>query len=300
MPRLHPVHSVGTRGQTHNSFLQVNTSWVPLVTNHIPVRRREEPLPSTTTEGWVPDDSDDNDDPFDGSRDEAGTQDGGNDDPVALEGANRKALFPCEVDGCTKVFQSYYNWFRHISIGKHTKRVERQSIRDYSIDKYVENIKQSQALSGLPQIIAAIESMRDQNVAPTNVAALPVGWALKTRRETKRFTPAQVAYLTAKFNVGAQTGIKHNPQDIAEMMRREAQFPEKTDWLTWTQIQGFWSRLAKQRERKQPANQAQAVPDEDENEIDLEAAGDDEYVNDHNRHIDESIQGVIDAEFEYW
>jgi hypothetical protein len=296
LPRLDPVHSVGTKGQKHNSILQVNTSWIPLVTNRIPAAEREQPPPSTSTEGWMPDDSDDNsgdtNESSDGNRD---------DDPTSLEGPNRKGLFQCEVEGCTKVFQSHRNWLRHITVGKHTKRVERQSLRDYSIDKYVQNIKQSQALSGLPQIFAAIESMQEAEAADVNLEAetpvvddLPIGWALKIRRPTKQFSLAQRTYLTEKFNIGARSGIKHNPQDIAKMMRRDPQFPDKSSWLTWNQIASFWSRLAKTREQQPPEQQGLDSQVPQEVEIDLEAAGNDEYVNNYLQDIDDTMQAVID------
>lgn len=46
---------------------------------------------------------------------------------------------------------------------------------------------------------------------------LKQGWALKSRREIKRFTSDQKKYLVEKF--GEETGRKCDPEEIAQQMR---------------------------------------------------------------------------------
>ena len=54
-----------------------------------------------------------------------------------------------------------------------------------------------------------------------------MGWALKIRRQTKRFTAAQRDFLPQKFNEGVRTGKKYNPHEVATQMRRDPHFPLK-------------------------------------------------------------------------
>lgn len=114
---------------------------------------------------------------------------------------------------------------------------------------------------------------------------------MKTRRETKRFTPKQIQYLTDKFNVGAQTGRKYDPHDIAKQMRSDELFKNNKDqWLTWQQIGSFWSRLAQKREQAGVGGASAVLPTD---EFDLAEIEDNEYANAFDEHIRESIDAVI-------
>lgn len=166
----------------------------------------------------------------------------------------------------------------------------RLSLRDFSIDTYIRRIETSQVFSGLPAVSEAIHSQRDAEAAPDGLAALEMGWALKVRKPTKRFTVRQRAFLTEKFEEGARTGRKYDPHNVAKQMRRHPDFPSKDDWLTWTQISSFWSRLSLNRER----SSAGLAPAPVDDEFDIEEAADDAYANAFEEHITESIQSVID------
>lgn len=289
--------TVGTRGQKHNSLLVGNTEhWVRLKTRNLPAAEREPAVTmGANEEGWVPDESDHEDNVQEA---EEVSQGGQNDDPVFLEGANRKRLFPCDVDGCIKVFQSYHNWYHHVTTGKHVKRVERQSLRDFSINKYVELLENKQAaVSSLPEVVDAIRSQRDQETAEeddSSIEPLPMGWALKMRRPSTEFSNAQKQFLTEKFNEGAKKkGTKWSPNDVAKLMRRQPQFPNKEDWLTATQIASFWSGLARKREERPAEQQANdnAVPDQRLYHTD--EIVDSEYANGFQEHMEDIFRSVI-------
>ena len=106
---------------------------------------------------------------------------------------------------------------------------------------------------------------------------LVVGWALgKPRPGGVRFSEKLRMYLTAKFEVGEGTGRKADPEQVALSMRsasneRNERLFEREEWLTKTQITGYFSRLSS---RQSSRGQEQASSTEEtsgEDEDDLEA-----------------------------
>ena len=84
-----------------------------------------------------------------------------------------------------------------------------------------------------------------------------MGWAIsKTHTACTRFSKKVKEYLTGKFVIGERTGRKSDPAQI-EKGTRTARNPSNerqfgcTEWLTKTQIKGFFSRLAASRRKEQ-------------------------------------------------
>ena len=110
---------------------------------------------------------------------------------------------------------------------------------------------------------------------------LDIGWALgKPRTGGVRFSEKVRMYLTAKFDMGERTGRKADPDHVAHSMRnarneRNERLFEREEWLTKTQITGFFSRLAsRQRSRSQDASATskdKAVQPEEDESQDIEA-----------------------------
>ena len=89
-------------------------------------------------------------------------------------------------------------------------------------------------------------------------STLNIGWALgKPRTGGVRFFEKVRMYLTAKFEVGERTGRKADPEQVELSMRsarneRNERLFEREEWLTKTQITGYFSRLSsRQRSRGQ-------------------------------------------------
>ena len=84
-----------------------------------------------------------------------------------------------------------------------------------------------------------------------------MGWALaKPRPGSSRFSDKVKRYLTAKFDLGEQTGHKVDPQQVSNDMRKARDEQNnrlfaREEWLTKSQVQGFFSRLAATRRRQQ-------------------------------------------------
>jgi hypothetical protein len=164
-------------------------------------------------------------------------------------------------------------------------------LRDYSIDNYVRQVEQNLLFSRAPSIVAALRSQQTEESEVETAYPLPRGWALKDRKENKRFTEAQKQFMTEKFNAGITNSKKYDPRDVAKLMRKDPRFPEKEDWLTAGQIQGFWSRLAQTREKTIPENQA-ASQDDDTDPNSEDQIGDDDIAH---RMFEENVDQTIES-----
>ena len=67
--------------------------------------------------------------------------------------------------------------------------------------------------------IVSLPAVQSETSLNPNSEFLNKGWALKGRREVKRFTEMQKTYLSEKFEVGERTGRKLDPEDVASDMR---------------------------------------------------------------------------------
>ena len=105
---------------------------------------------------------------------------------------------------------------------------------------------------------------------------LPLGWALQSpRRGAPRFSAKVKEYLTAKFDIGEKTKDKADPTQVALDMRsakddNNSRLFRREEWLTKTQVKGFFSRLPAARRRRGnediDLNDAYAEEEEEERE----------------------------------
>ena len=83
-----------------------------------------------------------------------------------------------------------------------------------------------------------------------------MGCAINKTTSSTRFLEKVRDYLTAKFLVGERTGCKADPTQVEKDMRtsrspsNERMF-NSSEWLTKSQIKGFFSRLAASRRKDQ-------------------------------------------------
>lgn len=180
LPMLSAVRLQMTRGQQHQA-LGARGTWAALVKDTITIENQENPPPQAWTNSFVPDEHDDFEEETDcPSRSEVPQAVCDVvDDIETIEGKYRKRLFLCDVEGCTKVYQSFRNLFRHQTIGRHVKRVERQNLHDFSIDNYIREIERNHFFSGAPTVLSALRAERDQESVEDSEYPLGMGWALK-------------------------------------------------------------------------------------------------------------------------
>ena len=104
--------------------------------------------------------------------------------------------------------------------------------------------------------MAHSDQQRSKNEACGSCSDLQLGWALhKPWSQAAQFTDEVKQYLTPKFDLGERTGNKADPGKVAADMRTSrtpdgSRMFEGKDWLTKSQVQGFFSRLAATRRRQ--------------------------------------------------
>jgi hypothetical protein len=176
------------------------------------------------------------------------------------------ALFECSVSGCTKAFHSFSDLELHQDIGNHTKSSQYDIIRRDWAKKF-RTVDSFSAEKAAPSQTCLVQLAMPESEA----AKAKVGWALSKPRSTKRFSASVKEYLTARFMIGERTGRKADAAQVAIDMRTardalNARIFHREDWLTKSQIQGFFSRLAAARRKEQGA----VVGLSPENEEDIE------------------------------
>ena len=156
-----------------------------------------------------------------------------------------------------KSFRTFSELESHLDIGDHCVKGERQSETLYDklrrdwVDMFTTSVnitKDGTCTSG---------SQQNVSLSPPSDQAVRMGWALpKPRAGSSRFTEKVKNYLTARFDLGEQTGRKADPQQVSGYMRKTTdeqnnRLFDKKGWLTKSQVQGFFSRPASSRRRQQ-------------------------------------------------
>ena len=186
------------------------------------------------------------------------------------------SIVECTVPGCEKVFKSFENLEIHLSAGNHTNTLVKETLYDslrkecavkfQTIDVICKG-KQSDS----SEVFATLTSH------PT-AAENKMGWALSKPSASSRFNMNVQNYLTAKFDIGEQTGCKFNSCDIEADMRKcrnennERRFTRE-EWLTSNQIKSFFSRLAAARKKRREMgaeDERDPVEDVDDSEVAFE------------------------------
>ncbi|KAL9983008.1 hypothetical protein ACROYT_G005129 [Oculina patagonica] len=179
---------------------------------------------------------------------------------TSTDGEETSGLFPCPEPGCLMVFRKVSELENHLDVGEHrqmrggSETVYDKLRRDWA-EKFL-NVDNNEGSSRAP--VAHCDERGDEfkYEAHSFCTDLQLGWALhKARNQGVRFPDDVKQYLTRKFDLGERTGNKTDPGKVAADMRT-ARRPDglrifdRKDWLTKSQVQVFFSRLAATR-RKQ-------------------------------------------------
>lgn len=178
---------------------------------------------------------------------------------TASDSEQSSGIFPCSEPGCQMVFKKFSELESHLDIGEHSQlhrdsdTVYDKLRRDWAA-KFL-TVDNDEETSRAP--VAHSDERRHRHEADSSSSDLQPGWALHKPRsaEAVRFTAEVKQYLTTKFDLGERTGNKADPGKVAADMRTarnpdSSRMFERKDWLTKSQVQGFFSRLAATRRRQ--------------------------------------------------
>ena len=165
-------------------------------------------------------------------------------------------LFFFSEPGCQMVFKKFSELESHLDVGEHrqVRRVS-ETVYDKLRRDWAEKFLAVDEETGRA-LVAHSDQQRDKHEASGSCSDLQLGWALyKPRSQAVRFTDEVKQYLTTKFDLGERTGNKADPGKVAADVRTSrtpdgSRMFERKDWLTKSQVQGFFSRLAATRRRQ--------------------------------------------------
>ena len=176
------------------------------------------------------------------------------------DGDNQLHLFECSEPGCVKSFPTFSELESHLNVGDHIikqARKDSETLYDKLRRDWVERFTTAVKITEDMPSTSSVQSASDQHDLPPSDPAVCMGWALaKPRAGPSKFTDKVKKYLTAKFDLGEQTGRKADPLQVSNDMRKakDAQNNRlfiREEWLTKSQVQGFFSRLAATKRRQQ-------------------------------------------------
>ena len=164
-------------------------------------------------------------------------------------------IFECSEPGCVKSFQLFSELEAHLDVGDHRVEAERQSETLYDTIRtdWVERFTKTVNITEDEPCEPVFQS--ESEPAPT-MSFVIMGWALtKQQAGSTRFPEKVKNYLTANFDLGEQSGLKADPQQVSNDMRKardeqNRRLFEREEWLTKNQVQRFFSRLSANRRRQ--------------------------------------------------
>jgi Arf-GAP/Rho-GAP domain/ANK repeat/PH domain-containing protein 3 len=171
-----------------------------------------------------------------------------------------ESLFECSVAGCAQAFALFSELESHLNVGQHTgTQATSESfydkVRKDWAGKFASVDVASQTKCYATSTLATSTSLATSSSSAVNDTPLTMGWAINKTTSSTRFPQKVKEYLTARFLIGEKTGCKADPNQVEKDMRtsrnpsNERKFNCK-EWLTKTQIKGFFSRLAASRRKE--------------------------------------------------
>ena len=183
------------------------------------------------------------------------------------EGARDNSLVMCPESCCSSEFSTAEELQDHIHFGEHDMKVSPESMYDRLKRNWAAkflSITLESKLSFTAEEATGSEQLQEEHCG--------LGWALqKPRGGGARFSENVKSYLTAKFDFGEDTGRKADPTQVAADMRvarntdGERKF-QRSEWLSKSQIQRFFSRLAASKRR----TNKQELEDDDDHDDSLD------------------------------
>uniref|UniRef100_A0A914XNC9 C2H2-type domain-containing protein n=1 Tax=Plectus sambesii TaxID=2011161 RepID=A0A914XNC9_9BILA len=190
------------------------------------------------------------------------------DDEDILEKEEKKDFYDCPEPGCIKQYAHFGDLQRHITLGKHKFATERETMRDFALHNFGENIAgraENRIRLQLPieDIVGDLSRIEDQASS-----SLPRGWALKEARVFQHFSGKQKKYLDDAFERGVQKrSDKVEAKQLAKNMEEELvpgtmqYLFDSNELLTETQIRSYFSKKASLIRDQKPENLDDPDPD---------------------------------------
>lgn len=165
-------------------------------------------------------------------------------------------IFSCPEEGCTKSFVRYSALERHCEYGVHIRSLEKVTLQDRAKLSYAQHLEEGQTKE-LPSV-----SLSGGPDSPL----LSMGWALKSKPKTARFSEKQKSFLESEFLEGEKSSKKTTSEEVAKKMRKARDANNQRlfsidEFLTPSQVSSYFSRFAAKR-KQLSASEYQALENE--------------------------------------
>ena len=190
------------------------------------------------------------------------------------KGSDEDTPFQCQEPGCYCEFSTSEEFQDHVHFERH-KTAASESVYDGLRHDWASRF------SSLT-LETKVSSTTEEASIEVRAFSCTMGWALqKPRGGGTRFPESVKAYLSKIFETGEKTGRKADPGQVAADMRKVRDIDgarkfKRSELLTKTQVQGFFSRLAALKRGKDASSQVLdedegIIIEENENYLDVEA-----------------------------
>lgn len=119
-------------------------------------------------------------------------------------------IFSCPEECCTVSFVRYSALERHCEYGVHIRSLEKVTLHDRAKLSYAQHLEEGQTKE-LPSV-----SLSGGPVSPL----LSMGWALKSKPKTARFSEKQKSFLESEILEGEKSSKKTTSEKVAKKMRK--------------------------------------------------------------------------------
>ena len=166
---------------------------------------------------------------------------------------NENGLFQCQEPGCSRELSTAEGLEDHVHFGQHDKTSCATSESLY--DKLRRDWAAKCSSMTLETEMAA-STVDGASVHQARSESCHMGWALqKPRGGGSRFSENVKAYLSTRFDIGEDTGRKADRAQVADDIRKARDADgkrrfQRSEWLSKSQVQGFFSRLPSSKRRK--------------------------------------------------
>lgn len=150
------------------------------------------------------------------------------------------SFFSCPDPSCQKIFAKCFNLERHLAIGNHSYVTNSCTSMDEAVNMYASKCETLRESNNL--LVSTLTSDTELNINSNSEDRM--GWAIKNKRKSTRFSLQVKDYLIQICEACDKTGKRPDCGSLSEEIKKACnengeKLFKKEEWLSSTQIKGF-------------------------------------------------------------
>ncbi|CAC5425036.1 unnamed protein product [Mytilus coruscus] len=172
--------------------------------------------------------------------------------------AETDSFFSCPDPSCQKIFAKCFNLERHLAIGNHSYLTNSCTSMDEAVNVYASNCETLRESNIL--LVSTFTTDTELNINSDSEDR--IGWAIKNKRKSTRFSLQVKDYLIQICEACDKTGKRQDCGSLSEEIKKASnengeKLFKKEEWLSSTQIKGF---IASYLSRKSKSSDHDTTP----------------------------------------